>query len=663
MWRTSRPPDPAVRAARAVVVAATVVFALVVTRWRPWDLCDRAGFSADFYDEQARAFLRGRLWVRPEVAGNEGFLVDGRTYLYFGPLLALLRVPFALFGEVFAGRLTRLSLVAAHVTFLTACVHLVSDAARARLGEVVACWGPPARVSPWRVGAFVAAAAASPALYLAGWVSVYHETELWAAALAAWAAVGVLRFARAPSARTAVLPAAAVAACTLTRAPIGIGMGFAATAVAASTFWSRKLGRSPRFRDQNAGWRGAGVLVAGCAVGILGHAAVNIARFGTALGLPAERQVLTLQNAERAAWFAGNDGSFFSTRFLPTTLVQYLRPDTLAVERLLPFVRFGAPAVDRGSYPVETITPASSLPASATLLAAAAAVGLVLIVRDRAWPWLALAAGGVIAAVPTFTIGFIANRYLADMLPALVVPAGYAFAHLPLPRRAPRHLVAVARAAVVALVVWGLWVNVALATWTQNLKEPGFTELRYRVDGWIFGDPAPGLALHEPGLPAGRDGTVALVIDGPDTADPGACQGVYVAEDGRWVPLERADGLRQQTGTLIVGGASATGTAVVASGDGWMVGAEAARGSVVFALHRDAAEATSSRPVELDGRSALQVRVVADEINGELSVTVDGEEALFSFAVPPGPVVRGADLGPAADPPGGRLCRQLAARR
>ena len=34
-----------------ITVVAVVVFWLVATSWRPWQLFDRAGFSADFYDE------------------------------------------------------------------------------------------------------------------------------------------------------------------------------------------------------------------------------------------------------------------------------------------------------------------------------------------------------------------------------------------------------------------------------------------------------------------------------------------------------------------------------------------------------------------------------------------------------------------------------------
>ncbi|HYN33709.1 MAG TPA: hypothetical protein VES40_13870, partial [Ilumatobacteraceae bacterium] len=98
-----------------VTVAAVGVFWLVATSWRPWDLFDRAGFGADFYDEQARAFWRGRLAVDPAIPGPEGFVVGGKTYLYYGPFLSVVRMPLMLFGDLFVGRLVRVSMLIAVV--------------------------------------------------------------------------------------------------------------------------------------------------------------------------------------------------------------------------------------------------------------------------------------------------------------------------------------------------------------------------------------------------------------------------------------------------------------------------------------------------------------------------------------------------------------------
>jgi hypothetical protein len=498
MWRRTSPADPAARAARLVTIVAAVVFALVVTRCRPWELFVRESFSNDFYDEQARSLLRFHLWVRPEVPGPEGFLVDGRTYLYYGPFLGFARLPVALFGDLFAGRLARVSMIAGYLTLLTGSFHLVR-----RLASTA---------GPRRVAAFVAAVACSPALFLSGWVSVYHETELWAAAFGAWALAGVIRLidGTSPSRRDLLVTAFALAAGITTRASVGIGVAAGACIAVVVAFWSRIFSTSEKIRDQKQ----VGAVVGGAALGFAVHAGINWAKFGSPTKLPGQLQLLSINDPARAAWFSGNGDSFFSLRFLPTTVVHYLRPDTVRFERLFPFVRYGPLAADRGSYPMETITASASLTTSATLLLVAAVVGVALIVRGRRWPLLALVGGGAIAAAPTFTIGFIGNRYLVDMLPMLMVPAALAFGTFQLPvampadvrRRAARALTA----ALVALVVWGAWCNVALALWTQQLKEPGFTAWRYRVDGGCSASRRPGLVDLTATMPVPRDGVVAL---------------------------------------------------------------------------------------------------------------------------------------------------------
>ena len=76
-----------------------------------------------------------------------------------------------------------------------------------------------------RSASFTAAVASSPAIFAAGWISVYNETELWAFTLALigvtsiveWAATGFTH------ARALVGASAAALAATLTRAPIGLG--------------------------------------------------------------------------------------------------------------------------------------------------------------------------------------------------------------------------------------------------------------------------------------------------------------------------------------------------------------------------------------------------------------------------------------------------------
>ena len=527
-----------------ITLAAVVVLWLIMTSWRPWELFTRAGFSADFYDEQARAFLRGELAVDPQVASIEGFLIDGRTYLYYGPFLSLVRLPLMLFGDVFVGRLARVSMMVALVVLGRWSARL----ARAGCAVVRSTGRTISDEQRWPIGIFTAAVVFSPALFAAGWVSVYHETELWALTLAVVAATLIVEWASSgfDDRRALVGATLATFAATLTRLPIGVGICLVLVTCGAVLGW----------RTRRQGWRtalrSAWIPLIGGTVPVVGHVVVNWAKFSTPFGVPGASQVLSLTDPDRAAWFVGNNGSFFSLRFLPTTVVQYLRPDAIAFERLVPGIRFGPLASDRGSYPVETITPSSSLTVSATLLLLLAAVGAVWLLRHRNRVWLLIIAATSAATLPTFAIGFIANRYLIDMLAPLVVAGALGVWRLgSLPWRRS------VRAAGVALAVWGLWVNASLATWTAEAKSAGFTELRYFFDQVLFGaGSSPSLVILAAGSPVPRDGVVAV---------DGDCLGVYMAEQGNWVALERADGVRRTTGTVSSGGD------VLAQGRGWTI--------------------------------------------------------------------------------------------
>ena len=523
-----------------VTAIAVALFWLVSTSWHPWNLFARAGFSADFYDEQARVFLHGRLAVDPAVPGPEGFLIDGRTYLYYGPFLSIVRMPFQLFGDLFTARLVRVSMLIAVVVSCRWSARLARAAKR-----VVRSQANPAEASSrderWTIGLFTAAVAFSPVLFAAGWISVYNETELWAFTLALVSATLIVDWGAGGFRSNRLLGGAVAAAlaATLTRAPIGIGVALAIGACGVVLAW----------RSRTDGMRAGRLAIIGGLVPLVAHAMVNFAKFGTLFSVPGGRQLLSLQDPARAAWFAGNNESFFSSRFLSTTVVQYLRPDAIRFERLIPFVRFGPVGTNRASYPLLGNTPASSLTLTATLLMILAIAGAVWLVRHRSLTWGLVIVCTTIGALPTLLIGFLANRYLIDMLPPLVVAGAlgaWAIAGWANDRPIRRWL----RAGAVLLVVWGAWVNVSLATWNLDQKSPGFTELRYQVDDALFPAPSPGLAAIQPGDPVGRDGLTGIHVDG----DVG-CTGVYSAEQGVWVAVERGSA-RQVTQTVDVGARS-----------------------------------------------------------------------------------------------------------
>ena len=79
MWHSTSRSDEELRAARVartISLAFTSLFLLLICKWKPWELFSRGGYTTDFYEEQARAFLHGRVWVSPRVAAIEGFEIE-----------------------------------------------------------------------------------------------------------------------------------------------------------------------------------------------------------------------------------------------------------------------------------------------------------------------------------------------------------------------------------------------------------------------------------------------------------------------------------------------------------------------------------------------------------------------------------------------------------
>ena len=628
MWRrSSNISAQERRPAQIVTVIGAAVFTLILCEWQPWRLFERAGFSGNFYDVQAQAFLRGRLAVPADVADIEGFLVDGKTYLYYGPVLAVARLPAALFGSWTEGRITRLSMIVGFVALCTVAFHLAR-----RIRTVV---GVP-EGAPWRPAVLVAAVACSPALALAAEPNVYNETELWAFALMLATFVASIDLLAAPSRRTAILAGAAAALTVLTRVSVGLG---AVTVVAVCA--AMLLRREQRLALTAIAVAGSGVVV---------HVTLNLLRFGTLLDLPGDRQVLTLLDADRAAWFEGNDNTFFGLHFLPTTIVHYLRPDAFAFERLAPFVRFGPRAHEFGSYPLESNTPASSLTSSATLLVVMAVIGAVIAIRGRHVRLLALLAGAAIAAGPTLAIGFTANRYLVDLLPGLVVLAAVAAAVFTA-RRRPLALVAVA-----GLVFWGTWINTALATWLGQIEQPGYTELRYRLDGAVFGDAPPSVIRLDPEQAVPRDGIVGI---------DGVCDGLYIASQQNWVALELADGVRRVSGSI-----DPAIDALVLSGPGGerITVEQIGQRDALVATYRSATGAeVEGDLVDWDGGD-VDVEIISDPVGGGLgfglAIRIDGQPTLRDFSSPDLAVmVPGDGFDPAQSDDGGvPICADLVRR-
>ena len=167
------------RAARIGTAIAVVAFVLLATGGRPWELFVRGPFTSDFYDAQAYALSRGHLDVDPQVASIEGFVVEREDALLLRHRPGARPPPVRRAHRCLDGRLVVLSMAIGLTVGCLAAARLLQRARRA-LGVAV-----PARWWPWITGGFAAAVGlSSPLLWLSSRALVYHEAELWGAALA-----------------------------------------------------------------------------------------------------------------------------------------------------------------------------------------------------------------------------------------------------------------------------------------------------------------------------------------------------------------------------------------------------------------------------------------------------------------------------------------------
>jgi hypothetical protein len=612
------------RAALVGGLLALAVFAVLVAEGRPSGLVQRGPFSSDFFDAQAHALLDGHLDVDPSVAGIEGFVHDGRTQLYFGLVPALLRLPVAALTDRFDGRLGQLSMLVALAIAMAASTRLLWRARRHRRGD--------APVGPWEpriVAGFTAAVGlSSPLLFLGSRPVVYHETELWGAATTLVALEAILAWWDRPTGRGVALASLAVAVAFNTRASVGGGAVAALALVSALALLTHRRPRS---------WAAPLAVAVLLPVGL--YAAVNMARFDSPFGVPFREQVLSSVDPARQATLASTGGTLFGPEFAPTAVVTYLRPDGISVQRLFPWVTFRESTPVIGDATFDTLDRSASLPTVTPALVLLGLVGLAASLR-RGWrdPWLVTALGAATGLASTITIAFVANRYLADFTPALVllaavgtwVVASWLRAHPGWGRRA-------AVAALAALAGAGTLVSLALAVQSQRLfilpsteTRHDFVAFQYDVHDALGGGAPPGVQ---------RAADIAATAPRGHVTVLDQCRGLYWSDGKRWWPLELGG-----TDGLVTTGPVGPGRSVLLDAAGWRLVAEGTADRLRLAYEAD--DGTTRRGpwvprAAVDGEA---LTVWLDRVNNELTVTSGSREVLVAWLV---------DLtGSASTPPG-----------
>lgn len=602
---------------------------------------------ANVYDAQARTLFHGHWNVPPAVMGFEGFVIHGRTYSYYGPFPALLRMPILAVTSRFDGRLTQLSMLAAFAVALFGIARLLwrarsfvrPDAPFTRLEGVVTA-----------VFLFVCGVG-SAVLFPASRAIIYHEAEVWGTALALVgfdAVIGAFR--RRSPARYAL--ASFLAACALLSRP-SVGLG---PAVALGIFSLIAAWRAVRRTDPETTRRWSPVLAFGAAAAmpVLLYAYVNHTKFGTWFSLPLDKQLYSTFNPSRKAALAANGGSLFSVKYIPSTVWQYLRPDALRFWRVAPFVDFPVrhASVFLGER-FDTLDRSSSVVASMPALALLAIAGVVVLVRrlrtDTALAFVVCTVAAAIAVFPTLALGFIANRYLIDFVPLLIVPAVVAIqsglavwngsARRSQPARRARAPIVIGGVAV-ALAAFQLWTNAGITLTYQRMWAAPDAQVLRGFAGWqeaVASTVGTGgyRVLRLTSLPAKPP---------PDTlAIVGRCDGLYFGDPHYvWAQLEVGPSTHVRTRVRFVADArpGTRQSLVVMPGSPGLNVSVVAEGSDRFRFEVvDAAGHASTRSaITVPVDRTATVDVVIDPAIRATRVAVDGRTALDAqgTAIPAG---------------------------
>ena len=352
------------------------------------------------YDSQAEHFLRGDVGVDPDDIRHESMIVGGKTRMYFGPLPALVRMPLSFLCPKCRGTWSRLSGFCAAVIALVSFGRLVADALRkgslsrgAREVVAAAC--------------LVGFVLASPLLLLLGNLSIYNEAVVWGFALSISALFFFYRCSDAPSTASPWLLfgfSASAAGALLSKVTFGVPLFLVAPVLLPALWKERRYRQLAALSDP---------LVFGAAFYIL----LSYARFGNFIGVnmaayinSTHREFVLHHHLFNPARIRASFVDSFGLRF-PAIQSQ---PPFLKGDRH--FGNYGRLFSLNFSETYLTVFWAS------TWLVLGALVGLyVLFTRRARWFDRALAAACAVEALLVLSYFVLAERYLADFYPLLIV--------------------------------------------------------------------------------------------------------------------------------------------------------------------------------------------------------------------------------------------------
>ncbi len=307
-----------------------------------------------------------------------------------------------------------------------------------------------------------------------------------------------------------------------------------------------------------------------------------------------------------------------------------MRPSTL-----LPWVKFGGQGGVIGDAVFAFRLPTASMPTSMPFLTVLGLVGLagaLLGSRMRAAKLAVLRApvlGSAGTGVATLAFAYVAQRYVADFVPILVLLA-VAGLHVTVRTvegwRPKRGRFVVVTAVFCVLAVGSVWGNVGLALLYQDQLEPGvttnrfadFLRLQYEVHDVLPGGAPPDVRHRTAPTRNAKVGDVLVI---------GNCEAAYGYDGDRWIALDRsrAAGERQlrvrfpeQTNgwePLLVG----------VGPDGKPLGV-VTRVSPDKKLQLSLNGVLDAPPVPIDTDRTYDVALILDPYTGEYRVALDGTD-------------------------------------
>lgn len=466
--------DRRVRA--SAVTLAVAAIPLVLTLWdyrlQPLRRTFPTGLFSQYFDDQAAAILDGHLWIRDGLLGIEAFRHNGHEYMYFGPLPALLRLPVVAVTDRFYARLGAPSILLAWV--------IAAVFAAALVWRIRAMVSPERALPRWELvvtSAFIGLVTGGSALlFLAANPWVYSEALMWSVATSLGAFYGLIGVLIEPTYRRIALTGVMTMAAVLSRVTSGWGCCLAILGA------SLVIYMVPSYRTHR---HVLGALVAAGAAPLVVGIVVNYVKFGHPLLLPFADQAWTDISATRRQVLA--DGGFTGARFLPSTLVNYLRPDGFSVSPIFPYLAAPrAPAEQVGHAGLDMRYRTVSATASMPLLFVLGVVGLARIARPGASRGPAHLRVPLLGALTILTglfgIGYIAQRYVAEFVPALTIAGTVGLVTI-LERvgRWPRRRRSMALALATAVTLFGATTTLA-ASLSMSRYASGGTALRGLVE-------------------------------------------------------------------------------------------------------------------------------------------------------------------------------------